>query len=99
MTASCCERMAYDLSQTCDLHADRAACPDAMIAQVRGGFGLFVRDGEDGYADSTIEIAYCPWCGTKLPPIGDLDLSSTTEENVRNGSRAAIRSGGARAPR
>ena len=75
--------MAYDLYQTCDLHAVRSACADAMIAQVRGGFGLYVRDGEDGYAASTIEIAYCPWCGTKLPPIGDIDLSSMPEENVR----------------
>ena len=83
MTATCCERMADELSQACDLHADRAACPDAMIAQVRGGFGLYVRDGEDGYAASTIEIAYCPWCGTRLPPIGDLDLSSMPEEDVR----------------
>jgi hypothetical protein len=75
--------MADELSQACDLHADRAACPEAMIAQVKGGFGLYVRDGEDGYAASTIEIAYCPWCGTKLPPIGDLDPSSASEENVR----------------
>ncbi len=67
MTAPCCERMADDLGQTCNLHADRAACPEAMIARVRGGFGLYVRDGEDGYAGSVIEIAYCPWCGTRLP--------------------------------
>jgi hypothetical protein len=74
--------MADDLGQTCDLHADRAACPDAMIAHVRGGFGLYVRDGEDGYAGSVIEIAYCPWCGTRLPPIGDLDRASAPEDDV-----------------
>ena len=90
MIGTCCERMAYDLTHTCNLHADRAACPDVMIAQVRGGFGLYVRDGEDGYATSTIEIAYCPWCGTKLPPIGDLDLSSLPERNVRNGWKADV---------
>ncbi len=67
---TCCDRMAYDLDQKCDLHADRAACPDATIAQVRGGYGLYVRDGEDGYGASVIEIRYCPWCGAKLPPIG-----------------------------
>lgn len=83
MTAICCETMAHDLTLVCDLHADRAACPDAMIAQVRGGFGLYVRDGEEGHAGSVIEIAYCPWCGTKLPPIGGIDLSSVPEENVR----------------
>ena len=71
--------MAYDLGQTCELHADRAACPDAMIAQVGGGLGLYVRDGEDGYAASAVEIAFCPWCGTRLPPVGDLDPSSMPE--------------------
>jgi len=67
--------MADDLGRMCDLHPERAACPDAMIAPVRGGFGLYVRDGEDGYGSSVIEIGYCPWCGSKLSPIGDLDLS------------------------
>lgn len=72
---SCCERMAGDLARTCEMHPDRAACPDAMIAPMRGGYGLYVRDGEDGYGASVIEIAYCPWCGTRLPPIADLDLT------------------------
>lgn len=76
MTSPCCDRMAYDLGQRCDHHADRKACPDAMIAPVNDGYGLYVRDGEDGYAESVIEIAYCPWCGAKLPPIGPLDLSA-----------------------
>jgi hypothetical protein len=75
--------MAFDLNQTCDLHAERAACPDALIAQVRGGFGLHVRDGEDGYAASTIAISYCPWCGTSLPPVGDIDLAALPQETVR----------------
>lgn len=64
----CCERMAYDLQQTCAHHHDRNECPDALIAEVRGGFGLIIHDG----SNSTIEIAFCPWCGTHLPPIGDL---------------------------
>jgi hypothetical protein len=45
-----------------------------MIAEVRGGYGLYVRDGEDGYGGSVIEIAFCPWCGAGLPPIADLDV-------------------------
>lgn len=69
MSSPCCERMADDLNQMCDLHPDRAACPDAMIAPMNGGYGLYVRDGEGGYGDSVIEIAFCPWCGAKLPPI------------------------------
>lgn len=79
---TCCDRMANDLNQKCDLHADRAACPDAMIAELRGGYGLFVRDGEDGYGSSIIEIAYCPSCGSKLSPIAELDLSDFGDEEV-----------------
>lgn len=81
MMGYCCDRMADDLSQTCEYHQDRAACPDAMIGEVRGGFGLYVRDGEQGYGTSLIEIAYCPWCGTNLPPIDDIDLDSLPEDD------------------
>jgi hypothetical protein len=54
--------MAYDLSQTCEMHPDRFDCPDALIAWGGFGFGLIVHDG----SSSVVEIAYCPWCGTKL---------------------------------
>jgi hypothetical protein len=70
--------MALDLNQVCDQHADRAACPDAMIAELRGGYGLYVRDGENGYGSSVIEIGYCPWCGANLPPIGDHDQDAAS---------------------
>lgn len=70
MSGPCCDRMKFDLDQTCDQHTDRFDCPDNLIAQVRGGFGLIVHDG----SGSAIEISYCPWCGSALPPIGDLDL-------------------------
>ena len=73
---ACCERMAYDLGQSCDHHPDRYDCPDALIAEVRGGFGLIVHDG----ASSVIEITFCPWCGKKLPEIQPIDLSSLPSE-------------------
>ena len=57
--------MEFDLGQKCDLQPDRYDCPDALIAEVRGGYGLIVHDG----GRSVIEIAYCPWCAMKLPPI------------------------------
>jgi hypothetical protein len=60
--------MDYDLNQKCDLHQDRLECPDALIDVVRGGYGLIIHDG----TRSVIEINFCPWCGAKLPPIGDL---------------------------
>ena len=55
------------------MHPDRKACPDAMILEARGGYGLPVRDGRAGYASSVIEIGFCPFCGAALPPIGDLE--------------------------
>jgi len=61
----CCDRMKFDLEQVCDQHPDRFDCPDNLVARVRGGFGLIVRNGADGL----IEIRFCPWCGTELPPI------------------------------
>jgi hypothetical protein len=63
----CCDRMRVDLEQKCDLHPNRADCPDALIDRVRGGYGLIVHDG----GESVVEISFCPWCGTRLPPIGD----------------------------
>ncbi|WP_375338330.1 DUF6980 family protein [Chelatococcus sambhunathii] len=62
--------MAYDLNQSCGQHPHRADCPDALIDMVRGGYGIIVHDG----SHNVIEIAFCPWCGANLPPIGDLDL-------------------------
>lgn len=53
-----------------------------MIAPVRSGYGLYVRDGEDGYANSIIEIAYCPWCGAKLPQVGEVDLSTLPPDDA-----------------
>ena len=74
MSAFCCDRMAFDLSQTCDRHAAREDCPDNLVAQVSGGFGLIVHDG----GGSVIEIGFCPWCGVKLPPIGELASSDAS---------------------
>jgi hypothetical protein len=68
--------MADDLALVCDRHAERDECPDALIAHLRGGYGLYVRDGENGHAASVVEIAYCPWCGTRLPEIEEIDLSA-----------------------
>jgi hypothetical protein len=61
--------MKFDLEHVCEQHADRFECPDNLVARVRGGFGLIVHGG-----GSVIEIAFCPWCGTPLPPIGALEL-------------------------
>jgi hypothetical protein len=67
MERFCCERMAHDLSQKCSQHDDRYDCPDALIAEVEGGFGLIIHDG----GNSSISISFCPWCGTTLPQIDE----------------------------
>lgn len=77
MTDRCCSRMADDLDQICDLHPDRADCPEALIAEVRGGFGLIIHDG----ACSVIQIDFCPWCGAALPPIADLPFPDAEPED------------------
>jgi hypothetical protein len=67
MPMHCCDRMDYDLNQTCELHTDRFDCPDALIAITDGQYGIIVHDG----GSSIIVIAYCPWCGSKLPIADD----------------------------
>jgi len=69
MVDHCCSRLAFDLNQKCDQHASRFECPDALIAEVRGVYGMIVHDG----GNSLIEISFCPWCGAKLPNIADIE--------------------------
>jgi hypothetical protein len=69
MNAHCCERMGEDLESACAQHPDRNDCPDALLATVRGGYGIIVHDG----GSSVVEIAFCPWCGARLPAIGALE--------------------------
>jgi hypothetical protein len=61
--------MNFDLNRTCGQHPNRFDCPDALIAQVRRGYGIIVHDG----GSSVIEIAFCPWCGSQLPQMRDPD--------------------------
>ena len=67
--SECCETMACHVGSTCAQHPDRYDCPDALIARVRGGYGVIIHDG----GRSVIEIHRCPWCGAKLPAIGAAD--------------------------
>jgi hypothetical protein len=60
----CCERMAIDFAQKCGQHPDRFDCPDMFFDQLKNGsYGLIVYDG----GRSVVKIAFCPWCGPKLP--------------------------------
>jgi hypothetical protein len=49
----------------CESHVPRHDCPDVLIdysAKFRE-YGLLIHDG----GRSSIGIAYCPWCGSRLP--------------------------------
>jgi hypothetical protein len=72
MSGFCCEMMAFNATSTCEHHPDRYDCPDALVSQVRGGYGLIIHDG----TPSVIEIAFCPWCGVQLPAIEPADLDA-----------------------
>lgn len=67
----CCRMMADNLTSRCEIHSDRYDCPDALLDRVRDGVGLILHDG----SHSVIEIAFCPWCGAKLPGIADMNLA------------------------
>ena len=58
----CCQQMHDHLAATCADHPVRSDCPDALIAQSGGIFGLIVHDG----GSSTVTIRFCPWCGADL---------------------------------
>ena len=56
--------MSKQLNWKCDDHPSSEGCPDALVGRFgkKGDYGLFIHDGGSSY----VEIAYCPWCGTRL---------------------------------
>ena len=57
--------MAQHLSHTCERHDDPFDCPDNLIIYFAkfDEYGIIIHDG----GSSVLTIAYCPWCGCKLP--------------------------------
>ncbi|WP_322749836.1 MULTISPECIES: DUF6980 family protein [unclassified Frankia] len=64
-TRHCCDMMTRQINWRCDQHSDPFDCPDALVDfSVRfQEYGLIIHDG----GTSNIAIAFCPWCGTRLP--------------------------------
>jgi len=61
----CCDEMRRQATSSCDQHADRFECPDNLVSfypRFRE-YGLIVHDS----GGSVCGIAFCPWCGTRLP--------------------------------
>jgi len=61
--------MTAQVEFACPDHPDARACPDKLVvfSGSTDEYGLLIHDGEDGYATSSITIAFCPWCGSQLP--------------------------------
>ena len=64
-TQHCCEEMGRQVAQTCHQHPDRFDCPDCLIhySPRYREYGIIIHDG----GSSFVRIAFCPWCGAKLP--------------------------------
>ena len=66
MAQHCCEMMRRRVESVCDVHTDRFDCPDCLVhySESRNSYGLIILNEAGG---GVISIAYCPWCGAKLP--------------------------------
>lgn len=49
----------------CPTHQNTFECPDALIyfSKKFNEYSLYIHDG----GTSTVNIRYCPWCGSELP--------------------------------
>lgn len=65
MGTHCCESMSRNVVTACRIHSNSSDCPDVVIhySEVYDEYGVPVHDG----VTSTVRIAFCPWCGAKLP--------------------------------
>jgi hypothetical protein len=66
ITEHCCQQLRDEVEHRCEEHPDPYECPEHLIRYVPefDEYGLIVHDGGTSY----VEIGFCPWCGTKLPP-------------------------------
>jgi len=65
MSEHCCDAMARQVAWRCAGHEDPFDCPDALVmfdARFQE-YGLIIHDG----GTSVVGIAFCPWCGSRLP--------------------------------
>ena len=61
----CCERMRVEVERACDEQHTAGECSELLVRyqEKYDDYGLVVHDG----GSSVVRIAFCPWCGTKLP--------------------------------
>lgn len=67
------------VNYVCEQHEDPFDCADHLISYSSefDEYGIIIHDG----GSSTIEISFCPWCGSKLP-ISKRDLWFDTLERL-----------------
>jgi hypothetical protein len=96
-TENCCERMRAAVDFQCDQHETPFECPDALIyySEKFDEYGIIIHDGGPSFS----LIAFCPWCGTKLPEsqrdkyfdeIEALGFESSNDENLPDRYRSAL---------
>jgi hypothetical protein len=92
MDGYCCNRMAFDLNQSYKQHVDRADCPDALIARMRGGYhrslGGSVTLNAMGADERAFAVAHEPWRWSLSPRI----FARWPADRVRGASPMAARS-------
>jgi hypothetical protein len=61
----CCNAMNEQIVYRCVKHPDPYDCPDNLVTYFEkfDEYGIIVHDG----GTSVCEIAFCPWCGARLP--------------------------------
>jgi hypothetical protein len=61
----CCAVMRKEVEHLCSHHPNTHDCPDHLIGYSArfDEYGIIIHDG----GTSSSIIAYCPWCGTRLP--------------------------------
>jgi hypothetical protein len=57
--------MRRNAEHRCDQHPDPYDCPDNLVLYNADDhrYGLIIHEG----CGSSIQITFCPWCGTRLP--------------------------------
>jgi hypothetical protein len=65
MAIHSCDRMLEELNRDCEEHVSGYDCPDTLISYIPrfDEYGIIVHDG----GGSSVQISFCPWCGTRLP--------------------------------
>jgi hypothetical protein len=61
----CCPAMRRAATLNCPKHKDIYECPDVLVSYSKKlrEYGIIVHNG----GTASARIAYCPWCGKKLP--------------------------------